>query len=214
MRRVYDVERDPAPRRPLDPTGRPDEVLEGTIERDLWGSMADWPEFSMRSDGGEQHRLARWGDVRRYVPGLRVRIRTREHRRPSEWGEGWRGAARILGDGPITSIVAVDIEESPARVSGVEPGPGGAGYRHRGVGATVLYYWLPERADADRLASLGAGRSHPEVMGGAWVVIVTTQPDAVRSRLDADVVRCGGHLDGYEVIMADTAPLVFGRDAS
>lgn len=203
MRRLYDRSRDPHPRRKVEPSSRGSEVLDGVVVESYWGSMGDWPEVRIRLEDGTELRMTREGDVRRYAPGLRLRIFR-------HWVLMRADGVLLHEDRETAWVDVVDIEESYQRVSGVAPGPGGAGYRHKGHGNTVLFYWLPKRRTAEALASGLDSHAWDDVMGGAWLRITTAEPSAVRSILDAAVVEAGGRYDGAELIREEGDPVVRG----
>jgi hypothetical protein len=52
----------------------PSTTLEGTVARVYWGSMGDWPMFTLRTTAGETSDWTREGDHTRYVEGLAIRL--------------------------------------------------------------------------------------------------------------------------------------------
>jgi hypothetical protein len=86
--------------------------IEGTIERVYFGSMGDWPLFSIRALDGSVSEWTREGDARRYVEGLCVRLCYVEH------------AGSLVRTSQI--VGSVEVENSPRRSAGVAPGPHGS----------------------------------------------------------------------------------------
>jgi hypothetical protein len=98
--------------------------VEGRIADVFWGSMADWPEFTLETDDGERSQWTREGDVTRYVEGLRVRLEYVLH--------PWKKTHHLVLGPESKLTIRVWIEPSKKRSSGIAPGPGGIGSRiHR-----------------------------------------------------------------------------------
>jgi len=101
----------------------------GTIKDVFWGSMADWPMFSMIDDAGVETEWTRDGGVRRYVSGLRARVR-------------YVYTVKRFDDEKSKTVLEIDIENSVKRSSGVAPGPGGCGYEIVGGVGTLIHYFI------------------------------------------------------------------------
>lgn len=185
---------------------RPIHWVDGVIDAVWWGSMADYPEFSIRADNGTVTTWTRQGSPRRYVEGVRVRLGYVEHR--------WKDVreSERLGFEPENKLVLqVWIEDGPLRSSGIAPGPGGAGYQlAREHGNIVHYLEFASHDDAVRaiatLESDGTGQSWPYRGGprGPWFVDVwdagSSYDDDRRRELGAVAERFGGQYDGGKIV--------------
>lgn len=69
-------------------------LFEGNIAGVVWGSMADYPEFSIAGARGGDRSWHRDGDLRRYVDGLGVRLSYVDH----DWKRGRFGRGRDRPD--------------------------------------------------------------------------------------------------------------------
>lgn len=189
-------------------TGRiPTRWVEGVIADVYWASMADWPEFRMRSADGAETTWTRMGDVRRYVEGLHVKVSYVELERKKD------ARTDVLSTlGPTSEVkLQMWVEESVLRSPAVAPGPGGAGYELEGGPGTTLHYLeLPDRERARELVKTLEGQgeevhTYPDGVGAHWFVRVkdaSAAPahDERRSELARLVERCGGRYDGSETI--------------
>lgn len=84
----------------------PIHTSEGDIEEILWSGHNDYPEFTMRTAGGEAKRWERYGDHTLYVEGLAVRVLWTEQR--------WAQPNAFLG-GTRNVVIRVEVEESELR---------------------------------------------------------------------------------------------------
>jgi hypothetical protein len=184
----------------------PTKWVEGLITDVYWASMADWPEFRMRSEDGTETTWTRMGDARRYVEGLHAKISYVE----LEWK---KDAAEdvLLTLGPTAKVeLKMWVEESPLRSPAVAPGPGGVGYELEGGPGTVLHYLrLPDQERAGELAKTLEGQVadvhvYPDGAGVHWFVRVkhhcdfnggreTVRAAASRGGPRWSVRRLGGH---------------------
>lgn len=94
------------------------EEIVGTIKDVRWGSMGDWPEFSVESATGERESFTREGDHTRYVEDLKCRVRWVLH--PWKVEQGTLGTHSRI-------ILEIAVEDSTRRSDGRAPGPGGIG---------------------------------------------------------------------------------------
>jgi hypothetical protein len=173
----------------------------GTVSQVFWGSMADWPEFTMVDETGAESTWTREGDPRRYVAGVAVEV---------DWVEVEHKAGSTFDRSK--TVLQVRLEGSDDRASAVAPGPGGIGYRIAGGPGAVVHYVECELSRAADLEHALAGRNfsigkprpivHATVRGGT--------PDDVR----AAVTAAGARYDGYEVLQADGPPEVYGPGSS
>lgn len=177
---------------------------EGVITDVYWASMADYPEFRMRSAAGAETTWTRKGDVRRYVEGLRVKVSFVE----LEWNKDGEGLPAL---GPSTEVeLQMWVEESPLRSPAVAPGPGGVGYELEGGPGTVLHYLRPtDRDRADELAKalrpVADVHVYADGAGAHWLVRVKDAASAstIEERqveLGRLVEQHGGQHDGSELI--------------
>jgi|GEM_PF-3920641 len=185
---------------------RPIRWVEGVIDSVWWGSMADYPEFSIRADDGTVTTWTREGSSRRYVEGLRVRLSYVEHR----WKDV-RESERLGFEPEDKLVLQVRIEDGQRRSSGIAPGPGGAGYRlARERGNVVHYLEFASHDDAARaiatLESDGCHQSRPyrAAPRGPWFVEVwdadASAVDDRRRQLTGVAERLTGRYDGGEVV--------------
>jgi hypothetical protein len=180
-------------------------VIDGTISRVYWASMADYPEFAVLIPDGTETSWTREGDVRRYVPDLAVRIAFTE--------QPWKTTARAA-DGPYRVVLQIDIEASDLRSSAIGPGPGGAFYANaRRRGEACHYFAFDDYGAAERAAdALPSGdppaTERPRIWGGpacgGWFFTVW-RPNAGAvsedyAQLQPTVVATGGRYDGGEVV--------------
>jgi hypothetical protein len=97
----------------------PSRVEEGLVEHVRWGSMGDWPEWTLRTDDGQARPWTREGDHTRYVDGLSARTRVVTVR--------WKADAPSvlqIGDKPEHDmLIAVELEMSDRRSERLGPGP-------------------------------------------------------------------------------------------
>ncbi len=84
----------------------PIHTSEGVIDEIPWSGHGDFPEFTMRTVGGETKRWERYGDHSLYVEGLAVRVFWTEQR--------WTQPEPLLGD-TADVVVRVEVEESDVR---------------------------------------------------------------------------------------------------
>jgi hypothetical protein len=189
---------------------RPTRWIDGTIADVYWGSMADYPEFTIRSPDGPTSTWTRQGAVRRYVEGLSVRLAYVEH----PWKDTQN--ATLLGFGEATEIVLqIWIENSPRRSSGIAPGPGGVGYKltREQQGDVVHYLEFGSREAAERVAhdfeKRGARvRTYAGGISESWFVEVwdrgLSSVDERRSELRAISEALGGGYDGGEIVEGES----------
>ncbi len=185
---------------------RPVHWVEGVIDAVWWGSMGDYPEFSIRADDGNVSTWTRQGSSRRYVGGIRARVGYVEHR----WKDV-RESERLGFEPEDKLVLQVWIEDVPLRSSSIAPGPGGAGYRLAGEHGDVVHYLgFSSHDDAVRaistLESDGTAQSRPYRGGlsGPWFVEVwdanTSAVEDRRRELAAVAERFGGRYDGGEIV--------------
>jgi hypothetical protein len=96
------------------------EEIVGTISEVRWGSMGDWPEFSVVSTTGKKESFTREGDHTRYVEGLKCRVRWVRH--------PWKVEQGTLGT-HCQIVLEIWVENSTRRSDARAPGPGGVGLR-------------------------------------------------------------------------------------
>ncbi len=182
---------------------RPLHWIDGVIDSVWWGSMADYPEFSIRVGDGTVTTWTREGDGRRYVEGIRARLSYVQH--------SWKDPEQS-GLGDTTHVVLqIWLEDTPRRSSGIAPGPGGVGYQlAREHGNLVHYLGFSSRDEAERairsFSSDETSRSRPYSAGpgGPWFVQVwdadTSGVDARCRELAAVAEALGGQYDGGEIV--------------
>ena len=182
---------------------RPTTTYEGVVARAYWASMADWPEFSVRTDDGSEQSFTREGDGRRLAEGLRVRVDVVHH--------PWKTQEQVdmLG-GESRLVVGIWVEDSPERGSNVAPGPGGVGYdMARERGSEVHYLVVPTEAAAKRCVEQvgSAGHTYRVAAPERWYVECWTADGKRDSSRVAELSRlaraCGGHYDGGEEVDGD-----------
>lgn len=179
----------------------PSGVDEGVVERVWWGSMVDWPEFDLVDERGDSTTWTRYGDPRRYVPGLKVRVR---------WVEVRHKPGSHIAD-PHRMVLRIDLEDSDKRVSGIAPGPGRAGYRMLGGAGTVVHFLacrsLEDSAALRRSLGLEVPLTDHELPSGEVLMrLAERSPEEVRVAAE----RIGAWYDGYEILRDGDVPEVFG----
>jgi hypothetical protein len=99
----------------------PSTTLEGTVARVYWGSMGDWPTFTLRTTVGETSNWTREGDHTRYVEGLAVRLQYVVQRYKESIPEKnlWRGTRETK------LVIRIWLEASDLRSEVHGPGPFG-----------------------------------------------------------------------------------------
>jgi hypothetical protein len=186
--------------------GTPDRPLHrivGTVTRAYWGSMADWPEFEVSDPDGVLSTWTAEGDRRRLVPGLHARVEYVEHpRKPGSRHDFEESDSRV--------VIGIWVQDSPRRIDGAAPGPGGAGYElDRRFGEAVHYLRVPSRAAGERvLTELERQGRVGRVWGGGtaelwYASIWAPSEEDARSEiaiLDRLARTHGGSYDGGEVI--------------
>jgi hypothetical protein len=189
----------------IDEGRTPSHWLVGEIIDVSWGSMADWPVFTLRTADGSEHNLTREGDVRRYVIGIGARIHIAElERKPTQ-------VAKLGGENRATRVLEIYVEDDPRRSPAIFSGPSGAGYELAGSPAIfVHYFWVPNRPDAERLMAglddAARSRSWRRVMGGTGCSITLAPDDTAQlDRLLATTSDLGGRYEGYDVIPSDSS---------
>jgi hypothetical protein len=177
--------------------------VRGTIARAFWSGMADFAEIEVRpDDGGAAFTLAPDGDVRLYVPGIAIRIRSVRH--------PWKRATLALGDASwVTSLV--ELAANDRRSEWVAPGPAGMGYElRREEGQSLLHFFVAddEAAAGGAVAALEAqlpevsarpipGTTRHHVSGGeAAGELTAAGVDALRDAVAAT----GARYDGSELV--------------
>lgn len=172
-------------------------TTQGTISRVFWGSMVDWPEFTMVDDAGIEITWTRLGDGRRYVAGLAVEIDwvEVEHKPGSSFDRSQK-------------VLQVRLEKSDERSSGIAPGPGDVGFRRMGGPGAVVHY---AECDAPAIGQL------ERALAGRDFTITTPNPVALArvkggtpEEVRVLVTAAGARYDGYEVVQADGPPVVHG----
>lgn len=99
----------------------PSTILEGTIAKVYWGSMRDWPMFTLRTVDGDTSDWTREGDHTRYVEGLAVRLQYVVQRYKDSVPD------RTLGGKRETNLVIRTwLEASDLRSDATGPGPFGS----------------------------------------------------------------------------------------
>ena len=182
---------------------RPLHRAEGIITRAYWASMADWPEFELSGSDGALSTWTAEGDRRRLVPGLRARGEYVEH--------PWKPRSRRdFDESNHRVVIGIWVEDSPRRIDGIAPGPGGAGYRlDRRFGEVVHYLRMPSRAVGEHLLTLLEEQGRVgRVWGGGtadlWYASVWAPSEAQArgeiATLDHLARTHGGNYDGGEVI--------------
>lgn len=94
--------------------------MAGTIKDVRWGSMGDWPEFSVEAPTGEVESFTREGDHTRYVEGLKCRVRWVHH--------PWKVQQGTLGSHSRV-VLEIAVQDSTLRSDARAPGTGGVGLR-------------------------------------------------------------------------------------
>lgn len=98
----------------------PSTIVGGTIVKVYWGSMGDWPMFTLRTAEGETTHWTRQGDHTRYVEGLSVRVQYVVQRFKDSVPD------RSLGGKRETQfVVRIWLERSELRSEAAAPGPFG-----------------------------------------------------------------------------------------
>lgn len=174
---------------------------EGVIRRVYWGSMGDWPEFAVATADGTEATWTREGDVRRYVEGMRARVRFLELRGKPD--------APIEPDRLRKVTLQIWVEESNRRSPAVAPGPGGHGLVLAGGPGTALHYILAPYDNPKRLLRAIVRRrmtatARPWFMGGTRVTAKQTNATPLvheNARAVAEIARDrGGTYEGYDLI--------------
>lgn len=188
--------------------------LDGVITRAGWGSMGDWPEYTLTAAGGTTHNLTRQGDTRRYAVGIRARVQAVELRRKQSQAANRLGAT-------TSQVLTTFVEDSLLRSSLLAAGPGGDGFGGLAgpPGWYVHYVWSPDRLAAEAMAEdlERAGRRArvwDAVMGGAWAAItLPPDPDGAQQKHLAAAAGHGGKYDGYDVIPVTGESVAVGPHA-
>ncbi|QKE82887.1 hypothetical protein [Arthrobacter sp. NEB 688] len=107
--------------RAIDSGRYPSTILDGTITRVFWGSMGDWPMFTLRTLEGETSDWTRQGDPTRYVEGLAVRLQYVVQRFKDSVPD-WS----LAGTRETNLIVRIWLEPSSLRSEATGPGPLGS----------------------------------------------------------------------------------------
>lgn len=136
--------------------------LDGEIEDAFWGSMRDWPSCHVRDDSGESTTWTREGEYRRYVEGLRIRIRYVPHE--------WKRPGVMTSTKTSQVVLSIDVEESPRRSAAIAPGPGDFGYelaRREGEVGTIScsIATSPTCPESERQSSSSVGSSMRSARG-------------------------------------------------
>jgi hypothetical protein len=180
----------------------PATTVEGSISRVFWASMGDWPEFTLTSADGSETNWTREGDLRRYVEGLRARVRYVELERKPD-------AAFTPTEGVRKVVLGIWIEQSDRRSPAIAPGPGGTGYDLEGGPGTVRHYiHLAGQASGqlvEALASRGfRSIAKPSSLGGAWVTATHRSSDLPLDGSRQTVLRVAdahaGVYEGFDLI--------------
>lgn len=178
---------------------RPVRCVSGMIRRVYWGSMADYPEFTIVTHDKDESNWTREGDIRLYVPGIGVELFYVEH----AWKQGVRGA---LGEYSQIKL-AIWLERSPQRSSAIAPGPGEAGYELARENGDVVHYLLfPDVTAAQEAASelevsgVRAQRGAAATTRGWYVTCwgASNEIDQDIRRLSNLAASTGGDYDGGE----------------
>jgi hypothetical protein len=98
----------------------PSATLEGSISKVYWGSMGDWPMFTLRAKDGETTDWTREGDHTRYVEGLAVRLQYVVQRYKDSVPD-----ASLAGSRETKLVIRTWIEPSALRSEARGPGPFG-----------------------------------------------------------------------------------------
>lgn len=96
----------------------PSTVLDGTIAKVYWGSMGDWPMFTLRTAEGQTSDWTREGDPTRYAEGLQVRLQYVVQRFKESVPDHSIGGTR-----ETNLVIRTWIEASDMRSDAVGPGP-------------------------------------------------------------------------------------------
>ncbi len=166
---------------------RPKVVVEGEIEHASWGSMGDWPEFTIRS-GDEVTEWTCEGDVRRYVPGLRARVTYVE--------QPLKQSKSRLGDAYGQAILTIEVEDSPLRAPGVGRRPGSPP-------ENAVHYLCFEDEQNAAAAAAQVKSSEVSTVCGRWLVRVQADPETIdetAEELTAIAREHHGWYDGGEVV--------------
>ena len=102
--------------------------------------MADYPMFSVADNSGIETDWAREGEIRKYVEGLRVRIK-------------YVYAISRFNNEKTKNVLEIELEKSTKRSSGIAPGPDNYGFEL--PAAWVAWFTtLPLRMSEARIVSL------------------------------------------------------------
>jgi hypothetical protein len=169
--------------------------LEGEILGRRWAGMGDWCEFAMI--GMETEWLPTWGDTRRYVPGLRVRV----------------SFANDGTNGRVGSVARVWIEDSNRRSSAFGPGPGKAQWRSMHLEGTAVYWAVfGSRTQLHHaIATLAAEGAKARAWNEPGSPVLLLRADGDVDRIHPLVEALGGRFDGLErPLSPDSEPHVGG----
>ncbi|GAA5014895.1 hypothetical protein GCM10023317_53870 [Actinopolymorpha pittospori] len=114
----------------------PSRVDEGVVGHVRWGSMGDWPEWTLRRDDGQERTWTREGDHTRYVDGLRARIRVITVR----WKPDSPSVLQLGQDPEHDMLIAVELEASDHRSDRLGPGPFPGAYDDLAPRRTLIGY--------------------------------------------------------------------------
>ena len=101
--------------------------LQGKVTAVYWGSMRDWPMFSLRGPEDEETSWTREGDISKYLPGLRCEL-SYVLQAPKKQHFPDRIEHHKI-------VLEIRLEESRLRSLDVAPGP----FEFEGQGLAVLY---------------------------------------------------------------------------